>query len=95
MDKTGVTPIIRDYLSSTCGPTTYQATYRRSRCNALPPIKYSQPPAFELKAITPVKVRQFPIIPLGPHRRLELEIAGPARPALAPGLGTKDVDTER
>lgn len=68
--------------------TTYRDNYRPY--HILPPIKYFQPPAFELvEGVKHVQKREFPLIPAGPHRRLEIDIA----PTL--GVGSKDVNTER
>ena len=67
--------------------TTYRDTYRPSQ--TLPPIKFSQPPSFEIHGAKHVQNREFPLIPSGPKRPLLIE-----RP-VAVGLGTSDVKTER
>lgn len=71
--------------------STYRHSYQPiNDGKVLPPIKFNQPPSFQLRDCGGhLAPRAFPLIPRGPHRRLYHE-----RP-LGPGLGTEDLHTER
>ena len=66
--------------------TSYNQAYKRD--TVLPPIKFHQLPSLELAKPT-LQPRQFPLIPPGPRRRLQIGYP------LGLGLGTNHLTTEQ